>query len=313
MFGKINLLLIAILLGVSGCNSKNYSAINSHVQPWPAERWQESVKLTDLDSKFKKNLSGAYWNSVTKTLMVVTNKPAVLWRLQRVDDEFTVVGKYILSGDLEAVTQRGNKEDFAFVLDENGLEIKLIKFQGPTKSSEVTTWDISKYLPSSNIKLGPEGMAFVSNKSLRHGKFVDLQGKPRVAKNGIGGLIFVAHQLDGKIYVFDLAKQTNSLDFIGAYATSQNESCALEFDAATGQLYIWHSTDTNYLEVTNLTSVAKGAGRQFQQLQEFLGPRSGNLEGFALVREDGDFDSVFVTDDDNKGNSGLSHYKSFRY
>ncbi|MEN8141526.1 MAG: SdiA-regulated domain-containing protein [Thermodesulfobacteriota bacterium] len=302
-----------LLLVIVGCSGKQADPPEFATKPWPAEGWREAVKLTGLDRHFKNNLSGAHWNPLTKTLFVVTNKPGKMWRLQRRGGVFTVVGKYSLSGDIEAVTQRLTKANYAFVLDEADYKIKKVLWKGSDGAGVVGNWQIKKYLPHDNERLGPEGLAFVPNKSLKGARFTDPQGRPRLGKNGLGGLMFVAHQADGRIYVFDLAAKGSRVDFVGSYATSRSESCALEFDSSTNRLYIWHSPDTNYLEIVSLASHNLGKDRQFNRLAEFKGPRSGNLEGFAMAREDGDTDSIFVTDDDNELGSGLMWFKKFRY
>jgi len=217
MFTKsLYFLPVLVLLTLAGCVGKGGDSEDWAPQAWPAESWQEAVKLTGLDPSFRKDLSGAHWNPVTESLFVVINKPGKLVRLERTNGVFTVTGNYFLYGDLEAVTQRDTKEEYAFVLDEKGHRINKVRWDGATSAFVEMGWDIRPYLPKYKKRQGPEGMAFIPNRSLRDSNFTDPQGKPRGAKNGLGGLMFVAHQFDGRIYVFDLSVKGNDLDFVGS-------------------------------------------------------------------------------------------------
>jgi hypothetical protein len=146
----------------------------------------------------------------------------------------------------------------------------------------VRTWDTSPWLPLSG-SLGSEGLAFVPDDALSTWGFVDGEGAPRTSRLGMGGLFFVGHQNGGLVHVFDLSATGVEVEPVGTYATARNETAALEFDAGTGRLYVWHG-DSNDLEVVRLSSSDLGGERRVLDSEYvFDHPGLGNLEGFALA------------------------------
>ena len=144
---------------------------------------------------------------------------------------------------------------------------------------------------------GPEGIAFVSNAWLADLGFVDGSGNPALgttaAEDGLNGLVFIGHQVDGFIYVFDLKTDADdSMAFIGVFDTgsSFDEIAALEFDNTNGLLYIFHGAGDNTLEVTDLSSTEGGdADRFFSMLARTEPADEGNnlnLEGLAVIPPD---------------------------
>ena len=145
--------------------------------------------------------------------------------------------------------------------------------------------------------------------SLSAGDFVDRDGLPRTAIHGLGGLVFVGHQQGGFIHVFDLDRSDDTVDFVGSYATSRDETCGLEFDPSTGLLYAWHDAGHDELEVLRLTSHPDATeGRRFDRVAIHAAPFSGSVEGMAispgsscvdgvrdllLTVDDGGLDSLF--------------------
>jgi hypothetical protein len=100
--------------------------------------------------------------------------------------------------------------------------------------------------------------------------------------------------------------------YCGSNQTARAETADLAFDRVTGKLYIWHNTGPNYLEVAELNSTLNGGVRRFRTLIEYTGPRSGNLEGFALVSTPETNDWCMITDDSNANDEGVVLYRQFR-
>jgi hypothetical protein len=135
---------------------------------------------------------------------------------------------------------------------------------------------------------GPEGITFVPDSFLRAIGFISQEtGLVYTSVKGMGGLIFIAHQDEGYVWVFDLNPNTsNDFAYVGKYKTNRSESCDLEFDHSTGLLYILHNIGINYLEVTDLSSTVTAGGRQFTLKKEYtISNPDGNtnIEGFALT------------------------------
>jgi len=174
----------------------------------------------------------------------------------------------------------------------------------------VRDWDISSYVPTSGGS-GSEGITFVTDEWLTYYNFVDDDGLPYTSQKGMGGLFFVAHQNGGKIYVFDLSRTDGSIHFVGAYGTRRSESSDLEFDRSNGLLYIWHNTGLNYLEVTTLSSYVSGGTRYLTPRAEFIGPKTGNLEGIGILPASDTDNWCLITDDDNQDGAALMWFKNF--
>jgi len=151
------------------------------------------------------------------------------------------------------------------------------------------------------------GITFVPDESLLAGGFVDGSGVPYVSTNGMNGLMFVAHQNGGRIYVFDLNRSDGTYIFVGEFSTSYSESAGLEFDRSTHQLYIWHGGVWNYLEITELSSYVNGSYRRLQEVTVYDPPHGGNLEGFARTQSDDPRTWIFLTIDDG-GSDSLDWY-----
>jgi hypothetical protein len=138
---------------------------------------------------------------------------------------------------------------------------------------------------------GPEGITFVPDSALSAINFISQDSNlPYVSKKGMNGLIFIAHQDGGFVWVFDINPNvSNDFLFVGKYKTSRDESCDLAFDKSTGMLYILHNTGSNYLEVTDLsTSDISDNVKKFNQKTEYFLPNPStniNIEGFALANK----------------------------
>lgn len=259
---------------------------------WPAESWNSATNLTSLSEELEKDLSGAHWNPLTRELFVVNNGSGTIIRL--VEDGvagLTVRETWQPGGDLEGITQADYNDNTVFVIDEKSGKIEEYEI-GEEKT--LNKWNISIDLPDYLGGLGPEGIAFVPDKWLKKSGFENEDNKAYTSKNGMGGLMFVAHQFDGHVYVFDLDRLNNSYDFVGEYKTSKNECAGLEFDRSTGELYILHNKGKNYIEVAQLSSKSS-----FKTISEFYGPNSGNIEGIALTPSTANEQWCWITLDDS--------------
>jgi len=284
---------------------------------WPGEAWQKSKSLTHLDSDFSNNLSGSHWNPVTRTLWVCVNSPGKFWALVedgkgnfKVEGSHAASAKWLSGRDFEGITQANYSDPYVYIIDESTEQIIQYDVSDLSKVSSVKKWDIGDSMPS-RFRSGPEGIAFVPDEWLQARKFVDKQGHRYTSKNGMRGLMFVAHQNGGKIYVFDLNTSNNDFEYVGSYKTSRDESSGLEFDRSSGLLYIWHNTDGNRIEVTDLSSIESNGERKFTQIKEYQAPKSGNIEGFAMTPASSDEKWAFLVDDDNQDGFALMWYQQF--
>jgi len=285
---------------------------------WPGESWTESELLTHLDSEFVNNLSGAHWNPVTNTLWVCLNGPGKFWAIVEdgngsfeIDYENGRLAEWYPGGDLEGITQVDYDEPSIYVIVEGIDRIRKydVSEHGVVKLWQ--EWNISFHVPTSG-GAGSEGITFVPDFWLEENGFTDEEGNLYTSQNGMGGLIFIAHQNGGRVYVFDLDPDSNYYDFVGKYMTAQRESSGLEFDRSTGILYIWHNTGSNYLELTDLTSFTRSdKQRQFNTYEEYIGPKSGNLEGIAITPISSDDSWIFIADDNNHSGAALMWFKEF--
>ena len=284
--------------------------------PWPGEAWSSAVNLSGLDSEFSEDLSGAHWNPETRTLWVCQNGVDKVWTLVedgagnlKINDDGFYHEWDLGNMDLEGITQAALDQDVIYALDENGY----VRSYDLSNQNVVSlhAWDIRAYLNSIGGS-GPEGITFVPDGWLQAQGFVDGEGAPYVSQLGMQGLIFVGHQNGGQVYVFDLDPAAdNTLSFVGKFRTSRDETAGLEFDRSNGWLYVWHNIGSNYLEITDLTSAPAGADeRVFNSVIEYVGPTTGNLEGFALAPQSSEDRWCFITRDDG-GSDSLRWFQSF--
>lgn len=271
---------------------------------WPGESWTAATDLTPLNpTGWASNLSGAYWNPVTRRLWVCTNSPGKFWALHENGlGGFVIEREYTGTGDLEGITQIGAASDRVFLIDEQARTIRSYRISDGTA---LTTWFLTSIPDWGNS--GPEGIAFVPDAWLAASGFVDGGGAPYPQSvhgaGGFGGVVFVAVQTSGWVYAFDL-RTDGTYTFVGRYLTSRAESCELTFDASTGTLFMLHNIGGNFLETTDLTSAPSGSDRRFVTRAEIQVPSASNIEGFATTpaltsaRAGGD-GWCFFTDDDN--------------
>lgn len=294
--------------------------------PWPAEAWSAALNLTAVEgpgtNDFHVDLSGAFWNPLTRRLWLCRNGPggttSKLWVLREdgagsfvVDTRSGSRGEWTSFGDFEAVTQADLAQDVVYAMIEGEEVIR--RYNVSTYGVRVLeqTWNTAPFLPLDGGN-GSEGLAFVPDAHLRATGFVGAAGAPYVSVRGMGGLMFVGHQNGGRIYVFDLDPASSAFTFVGAYLTGASETAELCFDRSTGLLYAFHGDGVNRLEVLSLASASVGVERAFVPLATYLPPTGApggvNLEGLAIV-DQGDCvngrRSLFFTVDDGGGTSLL--------
>jgi len=287
--------------------------------PWPAEPNSQALKLTSIDPEFNAvNMSGATWNPVTRTLWLANNSGQFWALVENGAGSFRVAtnaagtkAKWSPGGDLESICQADFSQPLVYLMDENGW-IREYDVSQYGVVHENRNWDIRTQCPEVGGSAGPEGLTFVPDDWLRREGFQATNGLPCVSSNGMGGLMFVGHQDGGYVHVFDLNRTNNTYSYVGRYKTGEGETAGLEFDRSTGKLYIWHNTGSNYLEVTELNSYPAGAERRLRPLIEYVGPRTGNLEGFALAPGTGTNRWCFLTDDDNLNGEAILWFRQFQ-
>ena len=288
--------------------------------PWPGEASTAAVRLTDVDAGLDiNNWSGAFWNPATRRLWLVCNNPGSFWALrengaggfQVATNAAGAKAQWAPGGDLEAICQ-ADRDDTVLVIDENGY-IREYDVSDFGAANPLHAWNL-RAVCTNTANSGGEGIAFVPDEYLRRQGFCDSNGVPRQSARGMGGLTFVGYQQDGFVYVFDLDRTGDAWDFVGRYQTGRAETADLEFDRATGRLFVWHNTGSNYLETVELRSVVSGSNRRLRPLAETVGPRTGNLEGFALVPSAATNDSggCVLTDDDNLNREAVMWYRQFQ-
>ena len=317
---QVKYLKLTCLILLLSLPSKGFTS-----DPWPGESWTSATNLTHLDAEFQADLSGAYWNPVSRTLWVCQNGLAKVWALVedgsgsfmiREDGAGALYEWDLGTQDLEDLTQVDTASDIVFIINESNGTIQCFDLSSPGAQPLLHSWNVSADLPAYSGGMGPEGLCFVPDAWLEARQFQDQNGVEYYSQMGMAGLMFIAHQQEGMIYVFDLDPDTdNSYLFVGQYRTSRQESCALSFDGDLGILYIWHNIGSNYLEVTDLSSSGySGLIRQLNTVQEFDAPVTGNLEGFTAAPATGPNHETwcFITCDDC-GNDSLRWFQSFSY
>ncbi|HLA56930.1 MAG TPA: T9SS type A sorting domain-containing protein [Flavobacterium sp.] len=261
---------------------------------WPSESWNSGVNLTAvMDANGVQELSGMHWNPLTNRLYLVQNDGRLrVLQLNTSTNVFTQLASKILPGGPEGITQVDFSADEFYIMDENNYLIRRLTHSATyTNITEAHHWDIlaSPSTMEDTGNTGPEGIVFIPDASLSAAGFISSQtGAAYTSIKGMGGLMFVAHQDEGYVWVFDLNPNVDDdFAFVGKYKTSRSESCDLAFDRTTGLLYILHNIDDNYLEVTNLSTATVSGEKKFVDTSEYFIPTPPganiNIEGFAIT------------------------------
>ena len=286
--------------------------------PWPAESNTNALILTNIDPVLNdNNMSGAFWNPSTRTLWIANNYGRFYAIVEDGAGSFQIAtnvsgtkAQWLPGGDVEAICQADLMEDVVYVLDENGW-IREYDVSDYGVIQENRNWDIRAYCPEVS-GAGPEGITFVPDDWLIRERFRNSNGQLYHSTNGMNGLMFIGIQSGGYIHVFDLHPSNTTFEHIGRYETERSETAGLEFERETGKLYVWHNTGANYLEIVELNSYTNGSERKLKTLLEYTGPRSGNLEGFAIDLETETNAWCFITDDDNLNSEAIVWYPHFQ-
>lgn len=276
---------------------------------WPSESWSSAVNLTSvMSTSGLTELSSLFWNSTTNRLYVSHGDGRLrVLQLNTVNNTFSQIANILYTGGPEEITQVNLNSNEFYTIDEDNYQIRKYTHNANFSPSGVTlskSWNITA-APSTMTNtgnVGPEGIAFIPDSFLMAIGFVSqATGLPYTTSvKGMGGLIFVAHQRLGYIWVFDINPNvSNDFAFVGKYQTGRSESCDLAFERSTGLLYTLHNVGSNYLEVNDLTTTAVAGGeRKFVVKNEYLlaSPvdTNKNVEGFAITPKCNDSTNVSV-------------------
>jgi len=263
--------------------------------PWPSVNWNSADNLTDIiDTDGLTDMSGLHWNPVTERLYCIQGDGR-LYVLQQNSTAtgYTIIANKSVPDGPEGITQVSFTANEFYTIDENNYEIRKFTHNAAFGNLvESRHWDLlaSPSPMEDTGNNGPEGIVFIPDSALSASAFVSQQtGLAYTSTKGMGGLMFVAHQDEGYIWVFDINPNvTNDFAYVGKYKTNRLESTDLAFDRTTGLLYILHNIDANYIEVTDLSSViTTGSTRKFVTKSEYFvaNPTDDNvnIEGFAIA------------------------------
>jgi len=269
---------------LAGCHSEK--------QDWKSQTWSSGNNITKcISKKGAFELSGMHWNPDLNRLYVVQDNGALrILQLDTTTEKFSQLAHLKLSGGPEGVTQVDNNANEFYVIDEKTCEIRRYTHGGDYLSVTLANkWNLKA--PPSNMTVkgneGPEGIEFVPDSYLKAIGFISSETNQKyISTKGMHGLIFIAHQEKGLIWVYDVNPSKNDdFTFVGTYKTDQNESCDLAFDRSTGLMYILHNIGNNSLEVTDLSTESFLENYKFVKKQEYAVPNpsgSQNIEGFAI-------------------------------
>lgn len=280
---KITIILILTTISISSyCQSA-----------WPSVTWANATNLSGILPSSLVELSGLYWNNDTKRLLAVGDVGYfTALQYNATSGQFTRIGSVKNSDGPEGITQVNTNTNEFYTIDENSYEIRKYSYNDTfTTITKLKSWNLlaSPSPMTDTGNSGPEGICFVPDSYLQKTGFISsATGLAYASKKGMGGLLFLAHQDGGYVWVYDVNPAVNNdFAFVGKYLTNRSESCDLAFDNSTGLMYILHNTDNNTLEVTDLKTTVSGGIYAFHKLKEYYvsNPSSGsdNIEGFAIA------------------------------
>jgi cysteine-rich repeat protein len=292
--------------------------------PWPGGA-ETAIPINGAGN----DLSGATWNPVSQSLWVLRqNRQVWEYGFDSGSANFQLIRTLGLpngiGSDIEACAQVNHAAvDELYTLAENqGRIARVVDLGGSPTVERVWNLEVTNNgnaLPPETDGAGPEGLEFVPDSDLLAAGFrYPGGGVFSGSTKGMGGLMFVGHQIDGRLHVFDVNPDVSN-DFInhGSFLSSANEIAGLHFDRTSGLMYIWHNPgNNNSLEISTLSSVGSIGTIDTLELYD-SGMPTGNLEGIALVTRAscGNFGSanservLFLTNDG--GNPNLRHYGTF--
>lgn len=283
---SFSLIILTLLLSITttSCGQSGKSIANG---------WPNPINITSaMDTAGVKELSGLHWNPVQNRLFTITDDGDLyILQMDVKKQTFKKIGCISKLGGPEGVTQVDYIANEFYTIDEKSSEIRRFTYLSDfSKVKLAHKWDL-RAEPASMADTGndgPEGIVFIPDSYLQSAGFTSSEtGDVYTSKKGMGGLLFIAHQKKGYIWVFDVnPDKDNDYAFVGKYKTSKNESCDLAFDRSTGLLYILHNTDGNWLEVTDLsTNQQPGKGRFITKVEYQIPNPTGNIniEGIAIT------------------------------
>lgn len=258
---------------------------------WPSKTWANATNLSAVLPTSVVEMSGLYWNNELKRLLTVGDAGYfTALQYNSTTKQFTLLGSVKNSDGPEGITQVNTSGNEFYTIDENSYEIRKYTFNtGFTSVTKLKSWNllISPSPMTNTDNTGPEGIAFVPDSYLQKTAFVSsVSGQVYTSTKGMGGLLFLAHQNGGYVWVYDVNPNvSNDFLFVGKYKTNRSESCDLAFDNSTGLMYILHNIDDNYLEATDLKSSLYFGEYKLNIVNEYLIPNpsgTANVEGFTL-------------------------------
>ena len=307
---------------VAACFSFIFSMpIFSQTINWPTQTWTNATNLTPkMNQTDLIELSGLHWNPETKRLYVVQDNGRLrVLQFNAIDNDYIEIANTTIDGNPEGIMQVDNESTIFYTVDEKKYEIRqYAPNQNFTSVPLMKKWRLltpNTPMPDTGND-GIEGIVFVPDEYLQAIGFVSSEtGLSYTSTKGMGGLVFVAHQTEGYIWVYDVNPDLSfDVEYVGKYVTNRKESCDLAFDRTTGLLYILHNIGKNFLEVTDLSLEQVSGEYKFVTLKEYSlsNPTDGNdnIEGFAITPmcESNGQVSVFLCRDVNS--SGTEEQKA---
>ncbi|MBP8782121.1 MAG: SdiA-regulated domain-containing protein, partial [Paludibacteraceae bacterium] len=215
---------------------------------WPAESWSSAMNLTSkLTQTNVTELSGLHWNPATQCLYVVQDNGRLrILQFNEGADDFFEIANVEIAGNPEGIMQVDYEASMFYTVDEKNYEIRqYVPNQDYTSITLMKKWRLltpNTPMPDTGND-GIEGIVFVPDKHLQSIGFVSSQtGLPYTSTKGMGGLIFIAHQTEGYVWVYDVNPALSfDVAYVGKYKTNRKESCDIAFDRTTGLLYILHN------------------------------------------------------------------------
>ena len=294
-----NFILILLFFEIT---SVNYLFSQSS---WPSKSWSEAINLNSVlnSGNGVLEMSGLFWNPELKRLYAVSDNGGLLVLKQNtIDDTFTQLASITGLNGPEGIMQDNYTSNEFYTIDEKKYQIR--KYSHSSDFSTYTlsnSWNLldSPSPMTDTDNTGPEGITFIPDQYLISIGFISTAtGNVYKSKKGMGGLVFIAHQKKGYVWVFDLNPGiSNDFEYVGKYKTNEDESCDLSFDRSTGLLYILHNTGDNYLEVTDMSTTIVSGERKFVVKKEYNIPNpsgNDNIEGFAITPKFADSSRVSV-------------------
>jgi len=276
------------------------------VPPAAAEPWPGGSEIAIPISGATDDLSGATWNPQSESLWVMRQNRQV-WEFawNPVSTSFELVQTRVLpsgiGGDIEAIAQVDHAVfDEVYTLSENEGRIARVA-DADGSPSVLRVWNLEvtnngHALPPETSGQGAEALEFVPDAALLAAGFRFPDGSAFSGSTlGMGGLVFVGHQIDGRLHVFDVNPAVSE-DFVnhGSFLTSAPEIAGLHYDRTSALLFIWHNpSNVNSLEISPLSSDATLGTLDVEAIYDSAMP-SGNLEGLAVVSRNqcGEFGSL---------------------